>query len=82
MALQKTKNFFGQLRPNSFSRGNVFDARFPQPIYRSELSQEQILPVLTDTWAVVENALIDPFLEQQLMISVGKSMCFVADPLQ
>src|SRR5690349_8699989 len=82
MPLQKTMHFFRELRTDSFGRGDLFHARFAQSIYRTEFSQQQVLPVLTDAWTIIKNTFVDSLLQQQLMISVRKSVCFVANSLQ
>ena len=82
MSLQKSMYFFRQLRSDSFGAGDFFHACFSQSIDRPELSEQQVFSVLTYSGAVIENTLTDSFLHQQLMISVGKPVCFVADPLK
>jgi hypothetical protein len=82
MALQKAMHFFGQFWSDPFGRRDLLDARFAQAIDRTEFSQEQILSVLTHTRAIVENTLVDSFLEQKLMIRVGEAMRFVTDSLK
>jgi len=82
MALQKAMYFVGQFWSDPFGRRNLVDARFAQAIDRTEFSQEQILSVLTHTRAIVENTLVDSFLEQKLMIRVGEAMRFVTDSLK
>jgi len=82
MALQKAMHFFGQFWSDPFGRRNLVNARFAQAIDRTEFSQEQILSVLTHTRAIVENTLVDSFLEQKLMIRVGEAMRFVTDSLK
>src|SRR5438105_8548141 len=64
--LQETMHFFGQFWANSFRGGDLLHARFAQAIDRTKFSQEQIFSVLTHAWAIVENTLVDSFLEQEL----------------
>ena len=82
MLLQKAMHFFGQFRPDPCRRRNLFDTRFAQAINGPELSQKQIFPVLTHTWAIVENTFVDSFLEQKLVIRVRESMRFVSNSLE
>jgi len=82
MSLQEAVHIFSQLAANPFRGGNFVNGRFAQTIHRTKLSQEQILPVLTDTGAIVQNAFADPLFHEQLMISVGEAMCFVANALE
>ncbi len=75
-------NVFGQFRPNPFRGRNFLHGRFPKTIDRAELSQEQILPVLTYARTIVENAFADSLLHQELMVGVGESVRFVPNALQ
>jgi hypothetical protein len=80
--LQEPMNIFRQLAPNAFRRRDLFHCRFAQPIHRTKFSQEQSFAVLTYSGAIVQNAFVDPLLEQQLMISIGEAMRFIADSLK
>ena len=82
MSLQKSMYFFGQLRPDTFGAGDFFHAGFSQSVDRPELSKQQVFPVLTYSGTVVQDAFADPFLHQELMISVGKAVRFVPDSLE
>src|SRR5260370_35545027 len=82
MPLQKAVHFFGQFWPDALGRRNLLDARFAQAIDRTEFSLKQAFPVLTHTRAIVENTFVDPFLKQQLWISVGEAVRFIADSLK
>src|SRR3954470_22346338 len=82
MPLQKPMHVLSEFRPDPLRRCNLVDARFAQSIYRSESPQQQILAVLTDAGAIVENALADPLLHQQLVIGIRESVRFVADALE
>ena len=82
MALQEAIHFLGKLSPDPLSRGYFLDARFPQPIDRPKLSQEQIFAVFTHTRAIIENTFVDSFLEQKLVIRVREPMRFVPDSLK
>ena len=75
-------HFFREFSPNSFSGGNLLDAGFPQTIDRAKFSQKQIFPVLTHARAIIENAFVDAFFHEQLMIGIGKAVRFVADSLE
>jgi len=75
MLLQKAMHFFGQFWPDSFSGRDLLDARFAQTIDRTKFSQKQVLSVLTHARTIIQNALVDPFLEQKLMIRVRWSRC-------
>src|SRR5687767_5767067 len=66
--LEEAVYVLGQLRTDSFRGGDLLHGRFPQPVYRTELSQQQILPVLADSRAIVEDAFADPLLHQELVI--------------
>ena len=59
MPLQEAMHFFGQLAANPFRGRNFIHRRFAQTIHGTKLSQQQILPVLTHTWAIIENAFAD-----------------------
>ena len=80
--LEKAVHFLRQLLAYPFGRRNFFDARFAQALHRTESAQEKIFAVLAHAGTIVENALADPFLHQQLVISVGETVRFVANPLQ
>jgi hypothetical protein len=82
MALQKSVHFFGQLSANPFSRSNLLNTCLPETIHRPKSPQQQILPVLTHTRAIIENALFDAFLHEQLMVRVGKPVGLVANALK
>ena len=82
MSLQKTVHFLRQFRADSLGRGNVFHARFAQPIHRTKSSQQQILSVLANAWAIVENAFFNSFFQKQLVVGIGETVRFVANPLQ
>ncbi len=75
-------HFFGQLPANAFGGRNLFNACFPEAIHRAEPAQQQILPVLANSGAIIEDAFLDSFFHEQLMIRVGKPMCFIADALK
>src|SRR6266540_905435 len=82
MSLEKAIDFFRQLSANAFRGGNFLHRRFSQTLYRAELSQQQILPVLAHPRTIIKNALSDALFHEQLMIGVGKPMGFVADALK
>src|SRR5260370_25083051 len=82
MTLQKAMHFFGKFWPDPLGRRNLLDTRFAQAIDRTEFSQKQAFPVLTHARAIVENTFVDPFLEQELMVSIREAMRFVADSLK
>ena len=82
MALQKAVHFFGQFWSDPFRCRNLLNAGFAQAIDRTEFSQKQTFPVLTHARTIVENAFVDPFLEQKLVIRVGEPMRLVADTLK
>src|SRR5205807_2411999 len=82
MSLQKAMHFFRQFWSDPFGGRDLLDARFPQTVDRPEFSQEQIFTVLTDAGAIIENAFIDPLLEQQLMIRVRETMRLIPDSLK
>ena len=82
MPFQKAVYVLGKLSPNSFGGRDFFDAGFSQSADGSKFSQKQVLPVLTDAGAIVENALSDSFFHQELMIGVCKTVRFVADSLE
>ena len=64
MPLQKSVHFFGQLSANPFSRSNLLNTCFPETIHRPKSPQQQILPVLAYTRAIIENALFDAFFHE------------------
>ena len=82
MSLQKAMHFLGQFWADPFGGRDLLDARFSQAIDRTEFSQEQIFSVLAHARAIVENTFVDPFLEQQLVISICEAMRLVADSLK
>ena len=82
MSLQKAMHFLGQFWADPFGGRDLLDACFSQAIDRTEFSQEQIFSVLTHARAIVENTLVDSFLEQKLMIRVCEAMRFVTDSLK
>ena len=82
MPLQKAVHFFGQFWPDPFGSSYLLNARFAQTIDRPKSSQEQTVPVLTHARAIVQNAFVDPLLEQELMVSVRETMRFVPDSLK
>src|SRR3954454_22465485 len=82
MSLQKPVHFLGQFRADPRSGCDLFGARFAQPVYRSESPQQEILSVLTHARTIVENALADSLLHQQLVICVSETVGFVAYPLE
>ena len=69
-------------RSDAFCRRDLLHCRFPQPIDRTELAQEQVFSVLTHARTIIQNAFADSLLHEQLMIGIGEAMRFVADPLQ
>ena len=75
-------HFFSHLSTNPVRGRNFLHCCFAQLIHGAELAQQQILPVLAYTGAIIEKALADPLFHEQLMISVGETMCFVADALK
>lgn len=64
MPLQKQVHFFGQLSANAFCSRDLFNACLAQAIYRTESLQQQILSVLADARAIVENAFLYPFFHE------------------
>jgi hypothetical protein len=82
MALQKSLHLFGQLPANPFSRSNLLNTCLPETIHRPKSPQQQILPVLAYTRAIIENALFDAFFHEQLVVRVGKPMGLVANALK
>ena len=82
MPLQKVMQFLRKFSSNPFGGGYLVDACFAQAIDRAKFSKQKIFAVLTHTRAIIENAFVDSLLEQQLMISVGEPVCFIADSLQ
>ena len=75
-------HFFSHLSTNPVRGRNFLHRCFAQLIHGAELAQQQILPVLAYTGAIIEKALADPLFHEQLVISIGKTMRFVADPLK
>ena len=82
MLLQELMYFFGQLSADTFGGSDFVHRRLTQSIHRAELSQQQILAVLTHAGAIVKNAFADPFFHEQLMICVGEAMRLVANALE
>src|SRR5262249_61817587 len=82
MALQEATHLFGKPSPDPLSRSDFLDTRFPQPIDRPKLSQQQIFAVFTHPGAIIENTFVDSFLEQKLVIRVREPMRFVPDSLK
>src|SRR5207302_8820753 len=82
MPLQEAMHFFSQLGTNPFRGRNFVHRRFAQTIHGTKLPKQQILSVLTHTWAIVKNAFADALFHEQLMISVGETMCFIANALE
>src|SRR5437016_11657477 len=82
MALQKSVHFFGQFSANPFSRNNLLNTCLPETIHRPKSPQQQILPVLAYTRAIIENALFDAFLHEQLVVRVREPMGLVANALK
>ena len=71
-----------QLCSDSIRGRDFFHTGPPQPFHGSKFSQQQVFAMLTNARAIVENTFPDSFLHQQLMISVGETMGFVADALK
>jgi len=82
MPLQKQVHFFRQLSANAVCSRDLFNACLAQPIHRTEPPQQQILSVLADAWAIVENAFFDAFFHEQLVICVSESMRLIANALK
>src|SRR6266705_4722980 len=82
MSLEKAMHFFSQFSTDPFRGRNFLHGCPAQPIHGAELAQQQILPVLAYTGTIIEKALADALFHEQLMISVGETMCFVADALK
>ena len=82
MLLQELMHVFGQLAADTFGRGDFVRRRLTQAIHRAELSQQQILAVLTHARAIVKNAFANPFFHQQLVICVGEAMRLVTNALE
>src|SRR5262249_39848444 len=82
MALQEATHLFGKPSPDPLSRSDFLDTRFPQPIDRPKLSQQQIFAAFTHPGAIIENTFVDSFLEQKLVIRVREPMRFVPDSLK
>ena len=82
MSLKEAVDILGQFGTNALRGGNLFYGCFAEPIDGAEPAQEQILPVLTHSWAIVENAFTNPLLHQQLVVSVGEAMRFVSNALE
>ncbi len=82
MPLQKSMHFFGQFSANAFGGRDLIHARPAKAIHRAEPPQQQILPVLAHTRAIVENAFFDSLFHQQLMIRIGKAMRLIANALK
>ena len=82
MPLQEAMHLFSQLAANPFCGGDLVNGRFPQAIHGTKSSQQQVLPVLTHARAIVKNAFADALFHEQLMISVGETMCFIANALE
>src|SRR4051794_443975 len=61
VSLQKAVNVLGQFRTDAFGTGDLLNGRLPQPVYRPELAQQQVFPVLTYARAIIQNALANPF---------------------
>src|SRR6266550_5777930 len=82
MPLQEPMHFFGQLGANSFRSRNFLSRGFAQAFHITKPSQQQIFPVLTDARTIVKNAFADALFHEQLMISIGETMGFVANTLE
>ncbi len=82
MLLQELMHFFGQLSADTFRGGNFIHRGLTQAIHRAELSQQQILAVLTYPGAIVKNAFANPFFHEQLVICVGEAVRLVANALK
>src|SRR5947207_1538021 len=54
-SLQESVHFLGQFTSDSFGRGNFIDARFPKPVHRSKLPQQNVLPVLADAGTIIQH---------------------------
>jgi hypothetical protein len=82
MPLEKPVDFLREFRADAFRRGDLFDRRFAEPIHGTKFSQEQILAVLTDARAIVQNTFADAFFHQELVIGIRETVRFIADALQ
>src|SRR4029453_19265794 len=82
MSLEKAMHFFRQLSANAFRGGNFFHSRLSQTLHGTELSQQQIFPVLAHPGAIIKNALADALFHEALMIRIAKQMGFVPDELK
>ncbi len=82
MPLQKAVNFFGQFSANAFRSCDLINGRLAEAIHRAEPLQQQIFPVLTHAWTIVENAFFNSFFHEQLMICVSEPMRLIADALK
>ena len=75
-------NFCRQFWTDSFRIRDLFYARFSKAIDGSEPAQQQILPVLAYSGAVVQNAFPDALLHQQLVVGVGEAVCLISNSLE
>src|SRR6188508_1603798 len=66
----------GKFFADAFNGGDLFGAGATQAGDAAELLEQQILSALRNAGAVVEDALGDPALHQELMISVGEAVRF------
>src|SRR5205807_6543009 len=82
MSLQKAMHFFGQFWSDAFGSRDLLDARFAQAIDRTKFSKEQVFRVLAYARTIVQDAFVDPLLEQKLVISIGEAMRFVSNSLE
>ena len=82
MPLQKQMHVFRQFSANSFRSRDLVNACPAETINRPEPLQQQTFPILTHARTIVENAFFDSLFHEQLVIGVGKPMCFVADALE
>jgi hypothetical protein len=64
MRLQEPMHFLSQLSANPFRGSDFIHRRFAQAIYGTKPSQQQILPVLTHTWAIIKNAFFDALFHE------------------
>src|SRR5687767_11493768 len=82
MPFEEPVDVLGELWTDSLRGGDLLHGGLPQPIYRTEFSQQQIFPVLTHAWTIIEDAFADALLHQELMIGIRETVRFVANPLE
>ena len=79
---EETRDRFGEGGADSGNFGELVGACLADPGQGSENPEEGCLPAGADSWAFIEQALLDPTLHEKLVVGVGPAVSFVSDSLE